>query len=171
MAIFTGLAAGAVAGATTTAAVTTAAAGATAGLSAATVGSIAAGVGAVGSAVTQMKASKVQQDVARAANARERRKQLAALRKAQRLNEFMGAATNTTGASSQVGQRAAMASSTAANIGEGFTAISAARQMSKWNNMSTGFGVLTSVGSTMLQMPSKVTNPGTFNQKDTSLFS
>lgn len=152
MAIFTAIAAGA----------------AMAGTTAATVGMVAAGVGAVGSAYAQMQSAKVQKQTAAASNARERRKQLASLRKAQRMNEFMGAATGTTGSSSQAGQAAAFASNTASNIGEGFMALSAAREMSKWNNMATGFGALSSVGQTLVSMPGKVTNPGTFDVKTAS---
>ena len=132
--------------------------------SAAAVGAaVTAGVGALGQAYSGIQAQKAQQKAARVANAIERRKQLAAIRKAQRMNEAMGVGTGTTGSSSQIGQSAAIASSGAQTIGQQAQEIAAAGKISHWNNMATGFGVIGGIGQIGMAMPAKQTKPDTFN--------
>lgn len=131
----------------------------------AAIGSIAAGIGAVGSAYAQAKSASEQRKAARVANSIERRKQLAAMRKAQRMNEAVAVASGTTGASSQLGQAAAIASSTAQTLGQQSQELAAAGKISHWNNMATGFGVIGELGQIGMAMPAKQEVPDVFKVK------
>lgn len=153
MAIFTALTA--LAGQAAATAAVTGATTAAAGISASTMGAIASGVGMVGQAYTARQAALVQERAARAANRRERLKQLAAMRQRQRANEFVGVVSGTGGSSSQLGQRGSIASQTASNIGASFREQATATKLSSLNVAQTGYGVLQKVGELGMQMPPK----------------
>jgi hypothetical protein len=112
-------------------------------------------VGMAGQAYTARKSSIEQEKASRAANRRERLKQLAAMRQRQRANEFVGVVSGTGGSSSQAGQRGSIASQAASNIGSSFREQDTASKLSSLNNMQTGFGVLQKAGEFGLSMPAK----------------
>jgi hypothetical protein len=131
---------------------------AAAGTSAATLAAVGAGVSAVGTgmlgqAYTARQSALVQERASRAANRRERLKQLASMRQRQRANEFVGVVSGTGGSSSQAGQRGSIASQAAGNIGSSFREQNTASKLSSLNNMQTGFGVLQKAGEFALSMP------------------
>jgi hypothetical protein len=112
-------------------------------------------VGMAGQAYTSRQAALVQERASRAANRRERLKQLAAMRQRQRANEFVGVVSGTSGSSSQIGQRGSIASQAASNIGSSFREQDTASKLSSLNNMQTGFGVLQKAGEFGLSLPAK----------------
>lgn len=121
------------------------------------------GTGMLGQAYTARQSALTQERASRAANRRERLKQLASMRQRQRANEFVGVVSGTGGSSSQMGQRGSIASQAASNIGSSFREQNTAERLSSINNMQTGFGVLQKAGETMLGMPAKTPDKsGTF---------
>lgn len=132
-------------------------AGATAG-AAFTVGAGVASVGAgmLGQAYTARQSALIQEKASRAANRRERLKQLATMRQRQRANQFIGVVSGTAGSSSQLGQQASIASQAAGNIGSSFREQNTASKLSSMNSKQTGFGVLQQAGEFALTMPGKV---------------
>ena len=125
------------------------------------VGSAVVGAGAVGQAYAANKAAGQQQKMANIQNARERKMALRSMRMQQRALEAQGVASGTAGGSGIAGAMGATASSTAGAIGYQGALLANAQQITNWNNMSTGFGVLSSVGSTLSQNSNMFNKPTT----------
>jgi hypothetical protein len=142
------------------------AAGATfASLSAATivagVGTGLAVAGSIGQAYASNKAAGQQQKMANIQNSRERKMALRSMRMQQRALEAQGVSSGTGGGSAIAGAMGATASSTAGAIGFQGALLANAQQITNWNNMSTGFGVLSSVGNSLSQNSNMFTKPTT----------
>jgi hypothetical protein len=119
-----------------------------------------AAVATVGQAYAANKAAGQQQKMANIQNARERVQAVRAMRVRQRALEAQGVASGTAGGSAVTGAMGATASSTAGAIGFQGALLANAQQITNWNNMSTGFGALASVGSAISQYPSMFSGGG-----------
>jgi hypothetical protein len=108
---------------------------------------MAAGIGAVGQAYSANRAANQQQKMANIQNSRERKMALRSMRMQQRALEAQGVSSGTAGSSGIAGAMGATASSTASAIGYQGSMLANAQQVTHWNNMSTGFGALSQVGS------------------------
>jgi hypothetical protein len=117
--------------------------------------------GSIGQAYAANKAAGQQQKMANIQNSRERKMALRSMRMQQRALEAQGVASGTGGGSAIAGAMGATASSTAGAIGYQGALLANAQQITNWNNMSTGFGVLSSVGSTLSQNSNMFNKPTT----------
>lgn len=130
---------------------------------AAGVGTGLATAGSIGQAYSAKKAADLEKSRANIQNAMERKKVLRSMRMSAAALEAQGVASNTTGATSQVGATAAVASSAAGAIGYQGTMTDISNKISKINSMAAGFGTLSQVGSSIYS--NKEVVGGMFNKK------
>lgn len=108
-------------------------------------------VAAIGSAYSQKKAAGVQKKMANVQNARERKLALRDMRIRQRAIEGSAVSSGTVGSSAEATAMASASSNTASGIGHQGSLLAGANQISHWNNMTSGFGTLASVATSVGQ--------------------